>query len=104
MHKAFRTVLWANQPYVDEYLNSNGILTLEGILRSIKPLPVTAEKEPKLMEIVETLRTSQEELILANLKEVSYLLQSPADVAVVVGSGRVETVSLLPLSICRFVD
>ncbi|KAH9480236.1 hypothetical protein JR316_0006834 [Psilocybe cubensis] len=97
MHKAFRTVLWANQPYVDDYLNSMAVLTLEGILRSIKPLPSTAEKEPKLMEIVERLRASREELILSNLKEMSYLLQSPADVAVIVGSGRVET-WFLPLT------
>ncbi|PPQ88388.1 hypothetical protein CVT25_011267 [Psilocybe cyanescens] len=97
MHKAFKTVLWANQPYVDDYLNSMAILTVEGIIRSIKPLPEAAEKEPKLMEIVETLRVSQEELLLANVQEMSYLLQSPADVTVVVGSGRVET-WFLPLT------
>lgn len=104
MHKAFKTVLWANQPYVDDYLNSMAILTVEGIIRSIKPLPEAAEKEPKLMEIVETLRVSQEELLLANVQEMSYLLQSPADVTVVVGSGRVETVSRLKFPISRFPD
>ncbi|KAF9562462.1 hypothetical protein CPC08DRAFT_376954 [Agrocybe pediades] len=97
MHATFKTTLWANQPYADGYLNSWGLLMVEGILRSIKPLPPSSEKEPMLSELEETMRQSQEALIETNLKEVSYILDSPADVAIVAGTGRVET-WFLPLT------
>jgi len=93
MHATFKTMLWANQPYADDYLNSWAILNLEGIMRSIKTLPEGSGKEPKLTELAESMRNSQEALILSNLKEVSFILESPADVAIVTGEGRVEKVS-----------
>ncbi|KAF4609963.1 hypothetical protein D9613_010377 [Agrocybe pediades] len=90
MHESLKFAHPANRSYVEIYLNYYYFLAIEGVLRSIKVLPDDARHEPKLVEIAENIRILQEQRLSANLNEISFLLESPENVRLVVGTGRAE--------------
>lgn len=92
MHEVFTSVHLANRAYVCRYLNHANFQRIESLLRSTKPLPSDARKEPKLSEIAESMKTLQERRLLDNLKAMSFVVDSPADVSLIAGYGRVEKV------------
>jgi hypothetical protein len=95
MHEALLSAHPANRSFVDEYLNYSCFNRIEALLRSIKPLPDNARKDSRVSEIAESMAALQERRLKANLTEVSFIVESVPDVALVTGLGRVETVSLL---------
>jgi len=96
MHEVLLTAHPANRSYVDEYLNHPSRNRLEALLRSTKPLPDGAPKDSKLIEAAELMASLQEERLMSNLREMSFVMESPADVTLVAGSGKVETVREAP--------
>ncbi|KDR79356.1 hypothetical protein GALMADRAFT_265823 [Galerina marginata CBS 339.88] len=96
MHEVSASVHLVNRAYVGYYLNHDYFQWIEGLLRSIKPLPSDARKQPKLSEVAASMATLQEGRLLTNLKAMSFVIESPSDVNLIAGSGRVET-WILPL-------
>jgi len=92
IHQALEDAHPSNRSYVEIYVNYYYFIRIEGVLRSIKVLPDDARHEPKLVEIAENMRNLQEQRLFANLSEISFLLQSPANVLLVAGVARAETV------------
>lgn len=95
MHEALLSAHPANRSFVDEYLNHSCFNRIEALLRSIKPLPDNARKDSRVSEIAESMVALQERRLKANLTEVSFIVESVPDVALVTGLGQVETVSLV---------
>lgn len=79
-----------NRNYVCYYLDFYYFRSIEGILRSIKPLE--APKEPRLLELVKSMSEIQEKRLSRNLEEISYVIDSQSVVSLVGGSSRPETV------------
>lgn len=95
MYEALGSVLPVNRYYTNYYFDHWTILHfVEGLLRSTNPLPEDAPKDSKLSELAKAMANLSEQRILANLKDVSFTIKSSADVTLIVGSGRVETVSM----------
>ncbi|KDR82341.1 hypothetical protein GALMADRAFT_237605 [Galerina marginata CBS 339.88] len=96
MHDAFSSVHLANRAFVGIYLNDWYFRRIEGLLRSMKPVPYDARKEQKISDIAASVAASEEKRLLANLTAMSFVIDSPADVSLIAGSRRVET-WILPL-------
>ena len=93
MHRMASKVLLVNRKVVHMYLDSEPFFRLESILRSTKPLPDSVVRDPELVKIADEIAAAQERRLRENLKTMGYLVQSPEDVALIAGSGRLETVS-----------
>lgn len=93
LHATAANVLSINRKLTDLYMDDEDYFRIEGILRSIRPLPQGDPRDPPLVDLASSIATAQEERLKKNLEELSYVLRSPADVALVIGSGRLETVS-----------
>ncbi|KAF8970857.1 hypothetical protein BDZ97DRAFT_1407102 [Flammula alnicola] len=106
MHNALLSAHPANRSYVDEYLNHPSFNRLEALLRSITPLPDNAHIDSKLTEIADSMTSLLERRLVLNLTEMSYILESPATVSLVAGTGRIETwiLSLLYLVLSRHLE
>ncbi|KIM34875.1 hypothetical protein M413DRAFT_450024 [Hebeloma cylindrosporum] len=106
MHEALLSAHPANRSFVDEYLNHSCFNRIEALLRSIKPIPDNARKDSRVSEIAESMVTLQESRLEANLTEVSFIVESVPDVALITGLGRVETwiLPLLYLLLRRHLD
>ncbi|KAF5318870.1 hypothetical protein D9619_010940 [Psilocybe cf. subviscida] len=96
LHKISSNVLAVNRKLAAMYLDDFDYFRIEGILRHISPLASDVARDPKLVEVSASILVAQEERLKKNLHELSYILGTPADVALVIGTGRLET-WLLPL-------
>ncbi|KAF8966317.1 hypothetical protein BDZ97DRAFT_1917696 [Flammula alnicola] len=96
MHDALPSIHLANRSYIDEYLSEIPFRRVEAVLRSIRPLPDSADKESKLSEMANSIANAELQRLLANLNEMSFILESSLDVNAVGGTERVET-WILPL-------
>lgn len=94
MHVMASKVLSVNRKLTDLYMDDWDYFRIEGILRPIRPLPQDVPRDPPLAGLASSIAKAQEERLKKNLEELSYVLRSPADVALVTGSERLETVSL----------
>jgi hypothetical protein len=101
LHKISSTVLTVNRKLVAMYLDDYDYFRIEGILRHISPLSDYIPRDTKLVEVCASVAAAQEERLKTNLQKLSYVLRSPADVALVIGNGRLETVSLCNTSQCH---
>lgn len=95
LHAVAANVLSVNRKLTDLYMDDWYYFRIEGILRPIRPLPQDMSRDPPLAELAISIATAQENRLKKNLEGLSYVLRSPADVALVIGSGRIETVSFL---------
>lgn len=95
IHELLPSIHIANRTYIDDYLGDISFRRIESLLRSIRPLPEDAGKEPKLSEMTMSIANAELRRLNANLKELSFLLESAPDVADIGGEGRVETVSIV---------
>lgn len=93
MHEECKSALPANHIYISHYLDYYWMRSIEGVLRSIKPLPQGFSKDPKLLELVNSMTTIQEQRLAKDLSTLSYVIKSTADVLLIAGSERIETVS-----------
>jgi hypothetical protein len=101
LHKISSNVLVVNRKLVAIYLDDWDYFRIEGILRHIGPLASNVSRDTKLVEVSASIAAAQEERLKKNLNELSYVLRSSADVALVIGNGRLETVSLPNMSYSR---
>lgn len=92
MYELLPSVHVANRKWVDDYLDNRSLRRVEALLRSIKPLPDSGRKEPKLAEVANMVASSQLERLEKNLTEMGYSIESAADATAIGGSARIETV------------
>lgn len=92
IHQALSSVHPANRSYAEEYMSNKSFNVLEAMLRSVTPLADNTRIDADLAGMANELSTLLESRLLMNLEEMSFVLESPATVNLVVGSGRVETV------------
>ena len=92
IHQALSSVHPANRSYAEEYMSNKSFNVLEAMLRSVTPLPDNTRIDAKLAGIADSMSTLLESRLMMNLEEMSFVLESPATVNLVVGSGRIETV------------
>ncbi|KAF5318871.1 hypothetical protein D9619_010941 [Psilocybe cf. subviscida] len=96
LHLIAANVLPVNRKLTDLYMDSWDYYRIEGILRPIRLLPQDVSRDPPLAGLATAIATAHESRLKNNLEKLSYVLRSPADVALVIGTERLET-SLLPL-------
>lgn len=94
LHASAGNVLSVNRKLTDLCIDGWDYFRVEGILRPIRPLPQDMSRDPPLEELATSIATAHEERLKKNLEELSYVLRSPADITLVIGNGRLETVSL----------
>lgn len=94
IHRVVLHVYPPNRAYADEYMSNKSFNTLEALLRSITPLPDKARIDSRLADIVESMSSLMETRLMKNLEEMHFVLESPATVNLVVGTGRVEAVGI----------
>ncbi|KDR77265.1 hypothetical protein GALMADRAFT_225374 [Galerina marginata CBS 339.88] len=106
MYDALPSIHVANRKLVDDYLDDHSLWRVEALLRSIKPLSDTGRKERKLLEIANTVASSQFERLKKNLEDMGYSIESGTDATTIGGSARVETwiLPLLLLLLRRHLD
>lgn len=92
MHEVFDSVCLANRTFFGYYLNDVFFRRIEGLIRSVKPLPTDVRKEPKISEIAASVAALETQRLSTNLKEMSFIVESPSNVSLIAGSGRAETV------------
>lgn len=88
----------ANRVFVDEYLNSYSIATIESILRSTKSL--TDTQPSQIAALAQFYADAQESALRTNLKEIAYVISKEEDATLVAnalvagpaGSARAESV------------
>ena len=93
MHKMVESLHPMNKKFAYMYLDGFVVNRIEAIIRPIHPIPSDTPRDPKLVEIATSMATLQEQRLQANLKTMSYLVQTEADVTLIAGSERVETAS-----------
>ena len=98
MHDLLPLVHPANCVVVDDYLDSYGILYVEALLRSTKELPTNYQFDSRLSDLAASYVRRHENILKNNLDTISFSISSDADVNLVTGSSRAETVSLTPRS------
>jgi hypothetical protein len=100
MHELLPLVHPGNYVIVDDYLDSYGILYVEALLRSTKELPSNYRLDSKLSDLAVSYTAHHENILKKNLDTISFSISSHADVTLVAGSARVETVSSMPYYEC----
>ncbi len=88
IHQALSSVHPANRSYAEEYMSNKSFNVLEAMLRSVTPLADNTRIDADLAGMANELSTLLESRLLMNLEEMSFVLESPATVNLVVGSGR----------------
>ncbi|KAF8883174.1 hypothetical protein CPB84DRAFT_1851026 [Gymnopilus junonius] len=96
MHSLLPSIHVANRKLVHDYLDHDSLRRVEAMLRSIKPLPDTGRKDPKLGEIANLVASYQLQRLEKNLTDMGYFIESGMDATTIGGSARIET-WILPL-------
>lgn len=103
MHEALSSIHVANRTYVDDFLDENVMRRVEALCRSLKPLPDTHRKDPKLLAVANEVASWQLERLKTNLNDMGFVIESASDATTISGSARVETVSwILSTSTYKF--
>lgn len=105
MHELLPLIHPANQFYVDQYLDSYTMGHIEAMLWSTQEVGVD-RRSAKLKQLALFYSYIQEDALKTNLKELSYIISSPADANLIAGAGaaRVESASTFIQADILFTD
>lgn len=95
MHELLPLLHTANRVFVDDYLDSYSVHTVEAILRCTRG--ITDSQQSQITELAQLYADAQESALRANLKEISYVISSVADVTLIAGPARAESVCAMSL-------
>lgn len=83
-----------NQKLAHNYLDYSAIYLVEVTLYGLQSLSLH-KTDSRLTEVATTIAEAQEQHLHTNLKAMSHLIQSPADVTVIAGTDKPETVCII---------